>query len=447
MSRLSFRFAAPFLLALALALAGAATASAAPEIRRVVSEKGIVAWLVHDPTVPVIAVDFAFEGGAALDPLGREGLADMASALLDEGAGELDANAFQRRLEDLAVSLAFKASHDRFNGSLKTLRENREAAFELLGRALSAPRFDGGAVARIRTQLLSRLARLAEDPTDLAYRRFFAAVFEGDPYARPTEGTAESVAAITRADLKAFVKRRLSRRDLAIGVAGDITEAELRPLLDAAFGDLPDSAGPGGLAPAMPASSGRRIVVEKAIPQSVAVFGQPGVKRDDPDYYAALVMNAILGGSGFGSRLNEEVREKRGLAYSVYSGLLPLDRAGLIVGGVATRNAGIAESLRLVRREWQRMHEGEVDAPEVEDAKRYLTGSFPLTLDGTDRIASVLVAIQLHDLGIDYLERRRSLIEAVTVEDVRRVAKRLLDAKGLTVVIVGAPVGERAGAK
>jgi zinc protease len=435
------RLVAPLFLALVLLLAGAATAPAAPDIQRVVSKKGVVAWLVHDRTVPVIAVEFAFNGGAALDPPGREGLADMTSSLLDEGAGELDANAFQRRLEDIAASLSFGASRDRFNGSLKTLRENREAAFGLLGQALSEPRFDSDAVERMRTQILSHLAHRAEDPTDLAYRRFFAAMFEGDPYARPTEGTAESVAAITRADIKAFTRQRLSLRNLTIGVVGDITEAELKPLLDTAFGGLPASAGTVKLGAAMPASSGRRIVVEKDIPQSVAVFGQPGIKRDDPDYYVALVMNAILGGSGFGSRLNEEVRQKRGLAYSVYSGLLPLDRAGLIVGGVATRNARIAESLAVIRGEWQRMHEGEVDESEVEDAKRYLTGSFPLTLDGTDRIASVLVAIQLHDLGIDYLERRRSLIEAVTIDDVRRVARRLLNVKGLTVVIIGAPDG------
>ncbi len=411
------------------------------EIQRVVSPGGVEAWLVEDHTNPIIAVRFAFDGGAALDPEGREGLAEMVSSLLDEGAGDLDSQAFQRRLEDLAVRLRFDAGRDTFGGHLRTLTRNRDAAFDLLRLALTAPRFDDEPVARIRNQILAGLRRDLENPNTIASRTLLRALFPDHPYGRPVGGTSESISAITTGGLRRFVGRRLARANLAIGVVGDITPEVLARLLDSAFGGLPERAAAGRVAETKPASSNETIVVTKPVPQSAIVFGQEGIKRDDPDFYAAYVMNHVLGGGGFTSRLYGEVREKRGLAYSVYSSLYPLDHAALIVGGAGTANARVAETLSVVREEWRRLASGGLTEKELADAKTYLTGSFPLRFTSSGRIASMLVGMQRDNLGIDYLERRNSYIEAVTLDDVNRVARRILRADRLIVVVVGEPDG------
>ena len=411
------------------------------KIEKVTSPGGIEAWLVREHTIPIIAINFAFRAGAVLDPEGKEGLADMVSSLLDEGAGTLDSQAFQTRLEDIVASLGFRAGRDTFRGNLRTLSKYRNDAFHLLRLALTSPRFDAKPVARIRAQLIVALKRHAEDPDSIAGRLWFKTVFPDHPYGRPVDGRIGSIQAITTDDLKGFVSRRLARDNLVIGVVGDITADELAVRLDEMFGGLPAHAASAEVPEATPAAAGLTVVVDRDIPQSVVVFGQQAVKRDDPDYYAAYVMNRVLGAGGFSSRLNIEVREKRGLAYSVYSYLNPLDHVGLIMGGVATANARVAESLSLIRAEWKRMAEAGVDETELAAVKTYINGSFPLRLDSNRRIARILVGIQLSRLGIDYLDRRSSLIDAVTVGDIRRVAARLLKEDRLTVVVVGRPEG------
>ena len=424
----------------AAALLSAAAPAAATEITRVVSPGGVEAWLVEAHAIPILSVKIAFRGGAALDPDGREGLANMVSGLLDEGAGALDSQAFQERLEDHAIHLGFSARLDTFTASLKTLSENTDTAFEMLRLALTEPRFDPEPVERVRRQIEVGLKRLAEDPDDIARRTWFEAAFPGHPYGRPVEGTPASLARISIDDLGAFARANLARDRLFIGVAGDITPERLGPLLDATFGGLPQAGADRALAEAEPAAPGRLIVVERDIPQSIVVFGTRGLARKHPDFYAAYVMNHILGG-GFTSRLKEEVREKRGLAYGVYSYLSPYDHAALYLGGVATENARIAETLEIIRAEFARMRDNGVTAAEIADAKTYLTGSFPLRLDTNDKIARMLVGIQLDGLGIDYIERRNGYIEAVTLDDVTRVAATLLNPQAFEVVIVGKPEG------
>ena len=441
------RFAWPWVAAVCFSAVGflPLPAAAKIEIERVVSPGGIEAWLVEDHLVPVIAVRFAFRGGSAVDPVGKEGLAEMASSLQDEGAGELDSEAFQRRLTDLAITLSFNAGRDTYGGALKTLTENREAAFELLRLALNAPRFDAEPVERIRSQILVVLAREAEDPDAIAGRNFRRRVFPGHAYGREPRGTPDTVRAITADDLRGFVARHLARDNLVVGVTGDITARALAPLLDRTFGALPSAARIPPVAETKPVASGRIEVVEKDIPQSVVVFGHEGLKRDHPDYIAAYVLNYILGGGGFTSRLTEEVREKRGLAYSVYSYLQPMQRAALMVGGVATENARAGRSIELIRNEWRRMRDSGPTADELDQAKTYLTGSYPLRFTSTGRIARILVGVQLDHLGIDYIDRRNGLIEAVTLADIRRVANRLLDPDALSFTVVGRPDGLPAG--
>lgn len=427
--------AAPVLFVLGAVPAHAVT------VHRVVSPGGIEAWLVEDHSNPIISVALSFRGGAALDPVGKEGLATLVSGLLDEGAGEMESLAFQTKLEDLSIHMTFDASRDAFGGSLKTLTENRDTAFDLLRLALSKPRFDPDPVERIRSQIIAMLKRDAEDPQSVASKTWFHAAFPHHPYGRPDDGTIASVGTITPADLKAFAGRRFSRNNLIIGVAGDITAEALKPLLDSTFGVLPAKAAPAPVENATPTLTGSTVVVDKDIPQSVAMFGHAGLKRADPDFYAAYLLNYIMGGGGFASRLMAEVREKRGLAYSVYSYLMPFDHAAVFIGGVATRNDRFALSLKLVREEWRRMAETGPTEQELKNAKTYLTGSWPLQLDGTGPIAGILVAIQRDNLGIDYLDKRNGYIEAVSMDHVRTVAARLLDPARLTIVVVGKPAG------
>ena len=425
---------------LAAALVLAPAPAEAIRVERVISPGGLEAWLVRDHTNPIIAFRFAFRGGAALDPAGKEGLAEMVSSLLDEGAGELDSQAFQRRLEDLAVRLRFDAGRDTFGGRLRTLAGNRDAAFGLLRLAVTAPRFDDEPVARIRSQMLARLERRSEDPDEIASRTLWRTLFPNHPYGRPVDGTPRSIAAIATGDLRRFAASRLARGNLVVGVVGDVTPADLAPLLDATFGGLAETAAPWRLAEVRPTAAGETVVVRKGVPQSAILFGQEGLKRDDRDYYAAYVMNYVLGGGGFTSRLYNEVREKRGLAYSIYTFLNPLDSAALILGGAGTANARVAETLRLVRAEWRHTADGLTES-ELADAKTYLTGSFPLRFSSSGRIAAILIGMQLEGLGIDYLDRRNGYIEALTLDHVDRVARRLLAADRLTVVVVGEPDG------
>lgn len=415
------------------------TASAQTQVEEVRTEAGLTVYLVNEPAVPLLAVTFEFEGGAAADPSGREGLSRMVAGLLDEGAGELDSLAFRTILEDQAIRLSFSHGRDSFSGRLLTLTENREQAFELLRLALAEPRFDAEPVERIRQQIAADIQRRRNDPNTMAGLAWFEQAFAGHPYGRTTQGTTDSIRAIEVDELRSYVAERFGRDTLTIGVAGDITAEELAPLLDQAFGHLPATAGLPPLEPVTP-TTGEILVQRIDVPQSVVTFGLPGIARDDPDYYAAYVANYILGGGGFASRLTEEVREKRGLAYSVYSYLMDTELSPLWMGGVATRNDQVGQSLEVIRGELRRLAEGDVSAEDLANAQTYLTGSFPLRFTSNENVARILVGMQVNDLGIDYLDRRNAYIEAVTLDDLERVSARLF-AGELLVSIVGDPVG------
>ena len=409
-------------------------------IERVTSPAAIDAWLVEDHALPLVALRFAFPGGAALDPTGKSGLAAMAVSLLDEGAGPYDTAAFKTRLDDLVIGMRFEAGRDEIVGSLRTLKANLGQAVELLRLTLTAPRFEASAIERVRGEFVASLSQEAQNPRALSGRLWMRDAFEDHPYGGNVYGTAESIAAITRDDLSGFVAARLHRAGLVIGAVGDVTRNELTALVDRAFGDLPARAGDVEVAETKPAENGALLVTRRPVPQSAVTFGQVGPKRDDRDWYAVRLVNDILGGGGFRGRLMKEIREKRGLAYGVSTELVSFRHAGLILGSVATENARVAQSIALIRAEWRRMHEEGPTATELDNAKTYLIGSFPLTLDTSERIASLLVEIQIEKLGIDYLDRRAALFGAVTLDHTRRVAQRLLDPDGLSFAVVGDPV-------
>jgi zinc protease len=413
-------------------------ALAAIDIERVVSPGGIEAWLVREDTVPMIAVAFAFRGGTAQDPPGKPGVANMLSGLLDEGAGDLDSQAFQDRLDEYSIGLSFNAGRDAFSGRLRTLTENRDEAFRLLGLALTAPRFDAEPVERIRAQIVSGIRSRERDPDSIAAETWMRAAFPDHPYGNPNDGTLESVAAISVDDLRAYRANVFARANLRIGVVGDIDPAALGRLLDETFGPLPAEPNLVPVADVVPAA-GARIDIEMAIPQTVIRFGGNGIRRNDPDFIPAYVANHIFGGGGFTSRLYSEIREKRGLAYSIGTYLSPFQHGAVFAGGTATRADRAEESIALIESEMRRFAAEGPTEEEVAKARSYLIGNYPLRFDSSVEIAGQLLAIQLDELGIDYVNRRNDLIRAVTVEDVRRAARRLFGGGDLIVTRVGRP--------
>jgi len=416
-------------------------ARAAMNVQEVTSPGGIKAWLIEDHSMPLIAVGIGFHGGSALDPQGKEGLATFVSATLDEGAGDIESREFQQRLNDLSIDFKFDAGIDDFTGTMRTLTDRRDQAFDLLRLALTVPRFDAEPVERVRGQLLAILDDDSSDPGSIAGRVWWHTAFPDHPYGRETSGTAAGVKAITAEDLRGFVKSRFARDNLLVGVVGDISAADLKPLLDRTFGALPAAAGAIAVSESKPAAGGAVIVVDRAVPQSVVLFGANGIKRHDPDFYAAFLMNHILGGGGFSSRLTQEVREKRGLVYSIDTDLVTLDHAALVQGSLGTKNASVAETMTLVKQEWKRMRDDGPTADELAGAKLFLTGSYALRFGSTTAIAGQLVGVQLENFPPDYFAKRNGYVNAVTLDDVKRVAKRLLDPDALTFVIVGKPEG------
>jgi zinc protease len=256
----------------------------------------------------------------------------------------------------------------------------------------------------------------------------------------PTDGTLATVAGLDADAMRDAHRAALTRDRLMIAVVGDIDAERLGPMLDRLFGDLPGTGAPLPQV-AEPATSGNLSVIDLDIPQSVVVFGHAGIPRDDPDFIPAFVMDHILGGGGFGSRLTEEVREKRGLTYGIYTYLAPGDFGALYMGRFSSANGRVAEALDIVRAEWARMAEGGVTEAELEAAKRYLTGAYPLRFDGYGSIADQLLGLQVAGLDLDYVNIRNDLVEAVTTEDIARVARRLLVPERLTFVVVGRPEG------
>jgi len=418
----------------------AALPARAIDIQQVTSPGGIQAWLVEDHSIPFVALTMHFKGGASLDPEGKRGAVNLMTATLEEGSAGLDATAFAEAVEGLGASFSFDASDDAVTVGARMLTEDRDKAADLLAGALTDPAFAPPDVDRVRGQVQAILRQEATDPQSIASKEMARQAWDGHPYGSSINGTPESVAALTPEDLRAAKDRVLARDRVVVGAAGDITAGELGPLLDRILGGLPEN----GTAPLPGAAelllTGGITVIDWDSPQTVVSFAGPGLPMSDPDYFAAFVANHILGGGGFSSRLMDELREKRGLTYGIGTGL----NNGLLgetwAGGMSSANAKVAEGLDLIRQVWAGMEDGVTDR-ELADAKTYLTGEYPLRFDGNRKIAGILAGMQLLGLPVDYINTRNGKIEAVTAEDVQRVARRLLDPAKLRFVLVGRPEG------
>ncbi|MEM1428173.1 MAG: pitrilysin family protein [Pseudomonadota bacterium] len=435
---------APVAATAAAALMIAAPLRAEIDIAPVTSPGGIDAWLVEDSAIPFTALELRFAGGASLDPEGKRGAMNLMVALLEEGAADMDAEAFSVAAEELAARFSFDVGDDTVAISAQFLTENRDEALDLLRKAITEPRFDEDAIERVRGQVLSGIASDLVDPSMISNEAFSALAFPDHPYGSAHEGTRESVSALTRSDLIAAKERVMARDRVFVGAVGDITAEDLGPILDALLGDLPETGAP------LPeetdvAFEGGLTVVEFETPQSVITFGQPGIARDDPDFFPAFVVNQIFGAGGFGSRLMDEVRRERGLTYGIYTSLVARSYADMLVGRVSTVNARVGETVEVVTQEWARLADEGITQDELDRAKTYLTGAYPLRFDGNERIANILVGMQLDGMPIDYVNTRNAQVEAVTLEDANRVAQSLFRPEDLHLVIVGQPEGLEPG--
>ncbi|WP_026756876.1 M16 family metallopeptidase [Sediminimonas qiaohouensis] len=425
---------------LAALLLAAPGARAAVDIQKVETPGGLTAWLVENHDIPFTALELRFRGGAALDSPDTAGATNLMSALLEEGSGDMDARAFARARDSLAASFDYDATSDAVRISARFLSENRDEAIELLRQSLINPRFDQSAIERVRAQVMSKLRADANDPRRMAYKAFDDAAFGDHPYAIPTSGTLDTAPDLTRQDIMDAHAGALARDRVYIGAVGDITEDQLAALLDKLLGDLPDKGAP--LPPkAKPDFNGDTQVIKYDTPQSVAVFGQDGVTLDDPDFFAAYILNHILGGGSFESRLMQELREKRGLTYGISTYLADRDQATLWMGSVASSNQTMAQAASMIRKEWAKIANDGVTKQELEDAKTYLTGAYPLRFDGNAPIANIIVGMQMQGLPIDYVQTRNDRVRAVSLEDVNRVARERLAPDALSFIIVGQPDG------
>lgn len=426
--------------ALILTVFAALPVRAEVEIQSVTSPGGLTAWLVEEHSIPFVALEIRFRGGASLDAPDKRGAVNLMTGLIEEGAGDMDARAFTKELETLATKFDFDASRDSVSISARFLTENREASVALLRAALQEPRFDEEAIERVRGQVLSIIQSDQKDPDDIASETFGRIAYGDHPYAYPVNGTLGTVAALTREDIVEAHRAVIARDRVYIGAVGDITPDQLATLIDALLGGLPETGAP------MPPRADVTIppgvtVVDFATPQSVALFGQKGIKQSDPDFFAATILNHVIGGGSFESRLMNEVREKRGLTYGVYSYLVSRDLAEVYMGSVSSANDRIAQAIDVIRDEWRKAAEEGITPEELAAAKTYITGAYPLRFDGNGPISNILVGMQMIGLPIDYIATRNDKVEAVTMEDIQRVAQELLDPDGLHFVVVGQPVG------
>lgn len=414
--------------------------SRAARVQQIITPGGIEAWLVEDYAVPMVAFDFAFKAGATNDPAGRMGASSMMSALLDEGAGKYDADAFHRALDEKAVELSFRAGYDAVNGDLKSLSRYVDDAFEFLRLSLTEPRFDDDAIERVRSQMIAGLRHEANDPDAVASKTWRQAAFPGHPYGLPVGGDLDSVAAITRADIASMHVRLMARDNLRIAAVGAIDAKRLSALIDKAFAGIPAKSGAQAVAPVVPVS-GARHVADIDVPQTTIRISLPGISRHDCDFVPAIVLNHIFGGGSFSSRLFQEVREKRGLAYSVWTHLQNYGHSELLSGGTSTKNERALESLQVIEEQMNLLLKDGPSEEELEKAKKYLIGSYALRFDTSTKIAGNLVSMQVDDYPVEYLDQRNGLIAAVTMDDVNRAARRLFEGKQFLVAAAGRPQG------
>lgn len=410
------------------------------KVQEVKTSTGITAWLIEDHSLPLIAVKGAVKyAGSAYGEKNLDGLPSLATSMLMEGAGEYDDKAFQELLDEHGIRMGFEAEQDHMFFAMETLSEQSAKAFEVLGLAMAKPRMDKESFARVRQDRLAQLDLMMAKPEYVSSVYFQQQVYADHPYAYVQDGTPESIAKITLEDASRFIKEHMVRDRLVLAVIGDVTPEQLKALMEQAFSALPETAKGDAerLLDVHYSNLGKSWEKSLDVPQSVVVFGLPAVARNDARFYAAYIVNYMLGGGGLSSRLSQSIREREGLSYYVYSGLQLSEKASILRGALASRFDQADRAIALLQKEIADAGEKGFTQTELDAAKQYIMGSFPLSLDSGKEMANYLLSMQLQSLGQDYLEKRNGYIQNVALQEVNDVARQLLKPEKLMVVKVG----------
>ena len=414
-------------------------AQAAPPIQQWTLANGVRVYFVESRELPMLQLRVVFDAGTAREPAGRQGLARLTAGLLREGAGTLDANRIAATLEDLGAELGVDASLDMADIQLRSLSERalRDPALEVLRQMLLVPSFPEDSLARERARARVRLQQARQSPGEVAGRAFYQALYGDHPYARHPDGDDAGLNAVTRADVVEFHWRHYVGANAVLALVGDLSNSEARVLAQRLLGELPAGSPPPPLPPVPEPTKGGRKDLAHPSSQAHVLMGQPGMTRTDADYFPLLVGNHILGGGGLVSRLSEEIRERRGLSYSVYSYFTPLRERGPFVAGLQTQNARRQEAETVMRRTIaENIAQGPTES-ELVAAKQQLAGGFPLRIDSNRKIADYLAAIGFYRLPLGYLDEFMARVEAVSVEQVRAAMRRHLNVDTMFTVTVG----------
>ena len=409
----------------------------AVDIQEVVTPKlGIKAWLVESHTLPMVNVNISFKAGSVFDMEDKNGIASLTASLLSEGSGDMDAATFTKEIEKLGGLFSTGAGKLSSTISMRMLSENKEKSFALIGQAITNPRFDAEDFERVKDAKITSIQVASQNSSHVAHKLLKEHLYENHPYGHPAGGTESSLQNLSRFDVKRFYDRNYHLKNMVVSVVGDIQAAELATYLDEIFSGFKEGEVENEFPTQTPDVTPVVVKQEMNVPQSTVYLAHKGITRENPDYYAVYFMNYILGGGGFNSRLMEEIREKRGLAYGVYSYFEPMPGGGSFIASVSTKNADAPTSIRLIKEEMERLKQGVSDA-EYEGAMSYLKGSFPLRLDSSSKVLGYLNTMQLENLGMDYLDMWTTRIGKVTKEDVKRMANKYLHPENLMTVVVG----------
>ena len=427
------------LLIVALALGFATTAHAEIDIASTRLGHDVEAWYVENDRVPVVDVLISFEGaGTVSDPDGKGGRAAFASAMLTEGAGTMSSQDFQRALDENAITIDTHAGIDRMTVHIHCLRDHAKRAGELLALALTQPTLTDTDIARIKTQIGSLFLRMEESPGYQAERLLDQRAFKGHPYANPAFGTPATVANLGAQDVRDYLNTYVTRGNIVIAAAGDVDSSllddMLRPTVDALKNN---DAGPVAVTKTTPQGAGEILRKFQELPQTVIAFTAPGIERSDKRFYTAYLLNQILGGSALTSRLSDQVRQQKGLVYSIETELDPRLGASLLSGSLATRNSTADTALAEVKSVLQTMHDKGVTPEECDDAKSYVLGHFPLQLDGSNAVAEMLLMMQIQHLGKHYIADRVHYFKDISCNDVNSLAADMLSPDKFLFAIVG----------
>ncbi len=395
---------------------------AAP-VEEITSREGIKAYYFEDHTNPIVSISFLFKNaGSAYDPQWQFGVANMTASLLTEGAGKYNSQQLKEILEDKAISISYSADKDDFGGNMQTLKSNLREATDLLKLTLTEPAFDRSDMKRVKEQMLVAIDRQTEYPESLLSLVWVQDLYGSHPYGRNPVGKKADIKELDKEKLQKFMQNKLTRSNLIVGIAGDISRMEAEKLLDKVFGGLPEGMSLRGLVDAKVYFDGHEKNVRGELPQAVAIFTAQGVARNDADFYPLYIANQIFGGSGLNSRVSKAAREDKGLTYGVGSYLVIDDKAKLIKGGFSATPDNYKQVQEIVKAEWLKMGQG-VTKDEFEQARNYMTAT--------------LVAMQKENLGRDFLQKRNDYVNAVTLDDVNTAAAKYFGRDNLVWVSVG----------